>query len=513
LYEIGLCGGTLSPLGVGCGKTGLDFLAPMVLPSRRAVLFVPPTLVGQLIGDYLAWREHFRVPSLVVGDRNWPSTDGGPVLHVVPYSKFSRAGSTDLLEELRPDLIIADEAHRLRHRETSTTSRVLRYFADHPETLFCAWSGTITSRSIADFAHLAAHALGEGSPLPLDPRVVAVWAAAVDPSDWPTPAGALQVFGLPVRDGLARRIVETRGVVAVSSSDSCGASIVLRERVPPPLPTAVDECLRVLRKTWVRPDGEELIEALPVARCAHELSCGFYYRWKFSRGETDAQIAEWLAARKDYRREARGVLATRRPHLDSPHLVELAAQRYEENYVGDLPAVRLDAWPRWRAVRDSVRPATEAVWVDAWLARDAAAWAAENRGIVWYEHRAFGERVATLSGFLLYCGGVEADAAARAEKGARSLVVSIKARRDGTDWLQRHFSEQLISSPPADGGQWEQLLGRMHRRGQRADEVSADVYRHTPEVRDAIDTAVRRAKYIEGITTGAQKLLGADVEW
>lgn len=521
-------GGLLAPIGVGHGKTGLDVMVATVIPNcKLAALLVPPGLVEQFVAEYLAWSEHFAVPSLVVSgtngvaDRGWIHA-GRPVLHLISYARFSRAEATDLLDRLAPDLVIADEAHALRHRSAARTARVLRYFASRPETRLCAWSGTVTSRSIRDFAHLAAFALGEGSPLPLDPDEVDRWAAAVDPSEWPAPPGALRRLTAPgegAREALRRRQVETAAFVSTTSSVA-GASIVLRERRAPPVPTDVRKKIADLRASWTRPDGEEFVEALAVARCARELACGFFYRWRFPGKPDPRDVEAWFAARKAWHRELREVLRDARPHMDSPLLCAKAAIRAyaDPEYSGDLPTWRAASWPAWRDLRDTVAHETEAVWVDRWLARDAAEWAAGTRGIVWYEHDAFGRAVAEEGeargvDLPVHGGGEGAEEAIRAVDGTRSIVASIRSHGVGRDGLQLLFAEQLVANPPASGDAWEQLLGRLHRQGQAADEVVAHVYRHTVEMAEAIDRAVETAKYIEGITGNRQKLLAADVEW
>lgn len=536
LYEMALVGGLLGPLSVGAGKTALNILAPMVLPGvKLAVLLVPPNLVAQLVREYDLWSQHFRVPSIVFdsGTKGRLYT-GRPALHVVPYSRFSRPESTALLESLRPDLIIADEAHSLRYSTATRTRRLLRYFAAHPDTRLCCWSGTLTTKSVKDYAHLSALSLREASPLPLDPAVVEEWSLALDPLDVPAPAGALLDLckpGEPLQVAYYRRLVETRGVVATKAG-SVGASILIHERVPPAMPAALTQMLALLRKTATRPDGEELVDALQVARSARELACGFFYRWKYPRGEPEELITKWLGARKNWHKELREQLQHPAEHLDSPLLCARAAIRAYQHcepplgrgvpYEGDLPVWPAKAWPEWHEVRESVQPESEAVWVDQtghagvapiagadYLVRDAAAWAKEHRGIVWYEHDAFGRRVAELAGLPLHAGGPDAEAKILAEKGDRSLVVSIKAHGTGRDGLQRLFSKQLIANPPGSGGAFEQLLGRLHRLGQPADEVETWVYRHTPEMRDAIDRAVQQARYIEGTMGTLQKLLAA----
>lgn len=513
LYEIGLKNGTLAPIGVGHGKTMLDLLAALAFREcRTAVLLVPPSLVTQLIADYGLVGNHFRLPSIMVhGRREWANVvPGTPVLHVLPYSQLSQHTSTLFLENLAPDVMIADEVHLLRHADAVRTARVLRFFSGHASTRFAGWSGSITDSSVKDYAHLAALALRDGSPLPLHPEVVEDWARAIDPGDNPAPAGALLGLCEPgehLHSGYHRRLVETMGVVATTEpSIDCGLDI--QERQAPPLPAEIRSALADLRNEQVRPDGEELVDPLSVNRCALELACGFFYRWKFPRGEPKAVIEEWFKARKIWRKEMRLKLMRREPHLDSPKLAAMAAARAwgDRPNPDDLPEWKADGWPRWRAAKGTVKPETEAVRMDPFLAQDAAEWARTHRGIVWYQRKAFGEWVAELSGCPLHGGGPNAGPRLAAERGNRSIVASIKSHGTGRDGLQFLFKDQLIANPSPSSSDWEQLLGRLHRVGQRAKVVAAAFYRHTPEMRAHVDVALRRALYVETTLGAGQKL-------
>lgn len=530
LYEAPIAGGLFGPIGVGHGKTALDFLMAAMMPDcKQAILLIPPKSRDTLKAEYLRWREHFIVPSLVMGESGFIEK-GMPVLHVIPYSILSRPESTALLERMKPDLIIADEGHKLRHRDTAGTGRLVRYFVDNPNTRFCTWSGTFAKGSIKDFAHLVAFALGARSPLPIDPQIVDEWAAALDPSDWPAPPGALKKFiegDETLQEAVHKRIVMSCGVVATKES-AIDASINIYERHPPAVPERIRYLLDYVRNEWKRPDGyniatgehdksrdEELVDPLSRSRCLRELSCGFFYRWKFPRGEPEDLIDEWYKRRGAYHRELRPFLARRLPHLDSPLLCANAAIRawQDVRYEGELPVWPSVCWPAWREIRDLVYHESEAIWIDDYLARDAAAWASKHRGIVWYEHDAFGRKVAEIGEFAMHGGGADAEARILAESGKRSIVASIKSHGEQRDGLQRKFCLQLIANPPTNGAAWEQLLGRLHRTGQSADEVDSWVYRHTEEMADAIDKAVSEARWMRGLMGSHQKLLMANCDF
>lgn len=527
LYELEHVGGLLGFVAVGGGKTMLGLLAPLVVRDcRTALLLVPPTLMDQLVFDYHLVGQHFRVPSLVVhrGARSrerssYSSPDPGvPVLHVLPYSRLSLPESTTWLEGLRPDLVIADEADRLRETAGAGAGRVARYAAAHPETRFCFWSGSLVGRSLLDWGHLATWALKDRSPLPWrDRQVLEEWASAIDPVPFPRPPGALTRLcgpGESPRDGLRRRVHETWGVV-YSDEAPVSASIRVSERKAPPIPPVVNEALRELREKMVRPDGEELLDALSVAKSARELACGFFYYWFFPPvggvPQERATIEEWFAARKAWMKELRARLARREEHLDSEFLCTRAAMRFHGQDDSPGPAWDAKQWVRWDRVRDRVVHETRAQRLHPYLVEDAAEWAnarpSTSPGIVWYDTREFGRWLAEVSGLPLHGGGPGAGARILAERGHRSIIASINSHGRGRDGLQFHFAENLVVEPPASADAFEQLMGRTHRPGTKFPVVDFAWYSHTPELRAALESAREQATYAVEVAGAGQKIL------
>lgn len=531
LAEAAQCNGLLAPVSVGGGKTLLGLLMPMVMPGcKRAVLLIPPQLRAQLLlHDWDAYGKHWELPNLAGG--RW-FTPGRPVLHVVAYSELSSPKSTELLDQIQPDLVLADECHKLRGALTTARGRrFIRFFADHPETRFCGWSGTITSKSLLDYAHLLAIALDSGAPVPLDASEVESWAMALDPTEYHFDPGELSRLCAPgenVRQGFRRRLVDTLGVVASGESE-LGTSLVFYERKAPPIPEEVLKDLRELRRSpdmggWRRPDGEELPDIMRVQACARELAQGLYMRWKFPRNEPLPVRAHWFARRQEFNRELREKLKHPAPHLDSPLLCIKAAIRWHDGgcpvcHRGPEEPHREDCdgaesrplwpsfcWPAWHAAKDTVVHQTEVVWVDEYLVRDAAAWGAEAPGIIWVEHPAVGEKIAQLSGFKYFGGGEQASIDILKEDGKRSIICSIRARSEGLN-LQTAFWRNLIVAPPGDNSLVEQAVGRTHRPGQVQDEVEVWFYLHTSEMSDALDRARERAEYVQATTGSAQKLV------
>lgn len=534
LREIGIVGGLLGPIGTGHGKTLIDLLAPLAFAHHSratglpdddllCVLFVPPGLVVQLAGDYDYIGQHFKMPSMIVQgapdmDRIMP---GMPRLQVMPYSRISRKEATAWLRQVQPHAIIADECHKLRDRKTATTKRVMRFFDEHPHTRFAAWSGSVTSKSIQDYAHLSALALKNGSPLPIDPENVSDWARAIDPpmraggecDPGPLLEGLIATgcctAGQPLYRGFATRLHETLGVVS-TRAPAVDIPLEITERKPPKAPDGITEHIKNAM-AFVRPDGEELVTAMQAVECAIQIASGFHYKWIFPKHkfpDDEQLITDWRMLRAAWHKEQRTKLKASEENLDSPALLEHAAQRALGLRVAHkgMPVWHSLHYKAWHAIKDRVHHEGQAVRLDDWLVQDAARWMHSNHGIVWYAYKEFAEWLSEVSGLPYFGEGKESKAGLLRERGDRSVIASIKAHGTGTNKLQFAFSSQLYGQPPGSPDGWEQSLSRLHRPGQTAPEVTAEFYMHTRELRKRVLGALRKAYYVAGTMRSDQRI-------
>jgi hypothetical protein len=487
-------GGLFAACGVGAGKTIPSFLIPTMLGAKRPVLLVPASLRDKTLLDLRTWSCHFKTH---------------PNLRVVTYEKISfDKDDTNILDQLQPDLIIADEAHALKNAVNSARGRkFMRYMAAHRDTKLVILSGTITRRSLKDYWHLIGMALPKTSPLPYLADEVDRWAAALDADvdEWTRFApGVLINFAANedheaaqaanedetdlARRGFQRRLSSTQGVVITHNVEGVDASLRIAERKVT-LPDNVDLALRELRTTWCTPNGDELQQAVDIWRHARELACGFFYKWD-PRPED-----EWLEARKKWHKFVRHVLQQNRRGLDSPAQV---ARRYADDA----------RYTRWRAVRDNYDPLLnrKAVWLSNFLVDDAAKWLKKTNGIAWVEHNAVGQRLSKVAGVPYFGGGPESSRAILTYEGP--MIASIAAHGTGKN-LQRYASNLLVSMRP-EADRFEQLVGRTHRPGQEADEVDVAMYLHVPELREGLQKIIRDARYVQRTTGQDQKILYAD---
>jgi len=488
LAEIGTVGGLFGPLRVGAGKTLITLLAPAVAFAERPLLLVPASLVGKTKRDEDLLRYHWRLP-------NW--------IRVMSYEWLGRVQAAEALDAYEPDLVIADEVHRLKNPRAAVTRRVRRYMANHVDTRFVGMSGTITKRSIKDFAHVLrwTHKPVD-APLPRTHTDLELWADALDERKGQTrraDPGALAVFcnddestlwatepRKAARRAFRRRLIETPGVVATKETP-IDASIVVNALEPKSTPW-IRQAFETLRYTWETPDGHPIADGLAMFRHARELALGFYYVWD------PRPPRDWLDARKAWAAHVRRVLAHSRT-LDS----ELQVRQRD----GDVEVCRA-----WLDVRDTFEPNTIPRWIDESVVEFCARWLNRHGGIVWTEHTCFAERLAELSG-APYFGRKGLDANGNMiENATGPIIASIASNSTGRN-LQA-WSKNLITSMPANGMQTEQLFGRTHRDGQLADEVRFDVLTTCAEHVGAFYQATRDAEFVFDATGSPQKILLAD---
>jgi len=478
LAEIALHRGAFLPIGVGQGKAFISLLAPVVLEAERPVLFVPAALRDQTRAHVLPLaRKHFKLH---------------PRLRVIGYSELSLAKNAEMLERLQPDVIVLDECHEVKAKTAGRTRRLVRYFREHPETVCVAMSGTVSNRSLKDFAHILQWCLEDRTPLPRSWRELSVWADAIDEGvedDARAAPGALSVFcrdGENVRQGFRRRLVETPAVVA-SREDDLGVSLRI-QRYEMYVPENVRAALSKLRDTWETPNGDIVTEAVDLWRHARELALGFWYRWE------PPAPREWMDARREWKRYVRETLKNNRRGLDTELQVWNECAREGTSKV----------WKDWRDIKDAFKPKSIAEWVSYFALKYCSDWLREG-GIVWTEHVAFGEELAKRTPYTYFGAGDSRIL----DTTDRAIIASMSAHGQGKN-LQR-WNRNLITAPPSSGKVWEQLIGRTHRQGQEADEVPVDVMLHAPELEAAFAQARADAVYLEDALGNRQKLNYADV--
>lgn len=500
-------GGLFGPIPVGFGKTLIAWLAPVVADAKRPLILMPSNMVDAFRREVNKFRHFF-----VQGHRE---------PEIRSYAILSSRKQSTLLEDLKPDMIIGDEAHTLRNEGSSRGIRLRRYLHKYPDTKVVLLSGTFVDKKLSDLAELTHFCLGENNFIPTDTHCHEVWRHCVDLDGRPS-EGHWNAFRPLVRAegmeyGQARTDDSRRKVArrAVASRMACTPGVVMSEevssdtplymhRVYLPVPSEVLELIDTLEVGGQTPDGDDIIvEDSQKARLAKTLSVGFFHRWAWEK--IGGRDEEWLMARRAWARCLRQEIADNAAeHYDSAALIEAHVQRTLKKEP-NAPGVLFATWRAWVPHRDKLQPPTEPVWVSPFLFHAVAKWlSSQSRPtIVWYQHQVVGDLLGKM-GLKVYGAG-SSEPLFEGQHVAASIAVH------GTGKNLQAWDQMLVIEPPSSGKTWEQLIGRTHRQGQTAPRVDVYVMCHTEIMDKAMDKALEEAEFTFDLTNCVQRLQRA--EW
>lgn len=497
LYDFLGAGGLLGALPVGSGKTLLSFL--LCHGYKRPLLVLPANLIAKTMRERAEYARDWVLPRR---------------LEMVSYERLSRVSKkpgcdvamNTFLEDYAPDIIICDEAHKIKNAKTAVHRRMRRYVHNR-KPAFVALSGTLIGEKLMQWAPIAAWALGDGSPAPTKWATQNNWAGAIDP-EGKTGPGALRVWMTddePIQIGYGKKVRSTAGVISQGGID-CAASILID---PIELPLSDDALAAlVLVQEWELPDGSVMVDPLSASRAERQEELECYYQW------VKRPPQEWIDARKGWGATQRRVIATRK-NIDT----ELQARQWvdandafeftiKENGA-DKTINSKDALAAWRDLGPTFVPETKCVWINEGAVRELVRIAGKAPAIVWIHHKEIGAKLQSLGLPYYGAGGLNSKGESiESELGNRSICASIQSNHVGRN-LQR-FSRAIVAEIPDDPKMWEQLIGRFHRTGQRADEVIIRPVLSTERARAAFERVKERALNVEAITGIPMKLLSAN---
>jgi hypothetical protein len=517
LYEIGKHGGLFGPIRVGGGKTLLSLLVPFVLDARRPVLLLPAALKKKTEDERRELSKHWRI---------------GQSLRLISYEELGRDGKAHELSFYRPDVIIADEAHRLKNKKAGVTRRVVRYMREDPRTKkhweplqrpkFIGISGTMLSRrSILSFAHMLQWSHREGAPIPLHDGELQEWAEALDETTnftRPHPGALLRLATdedrvpgddlTTARRGFRRRLVETPGVVS-TRGEQVACSLYIRGLFFKTNEITASN-VEHLRRTWSTPDGWPLSMAAEVWRVARELALGFHGVWdpRPPGFKSREEPGPWLAARQAWAAFVRTTLSRSRT-LDTEAQVAKACAR------GELPDAEYLAWMN---IKDTFRINPKDVWHDTSALEFCEEWM-KSPGIVWVSHAFFGDELERRTGFPYFReegldkkGNSLATLSELIKKGKAKAGPIIASRfACATGFNLQPWHRNLITSCPSGADVLEQLIGRSHRDGQESDQVEVDIMLGCVENFESWERARAEARMAVDALGDSQKILIADL--
>lgn len=449
---------------VGAGKTLVSGLIPTLMRNkgfRRPLVLVPASLKAKTEHEFAEMRRDWQV-----------STD----YRLESYTALTRESNANLLTNHRPDLIICDEADALRRlKDSAAPKRLQRWREEAPQTAFFFMSGTFLKSRITDYSHLLAWALGERSPLPVDPNEIEQWSLAIDDAD----LSGLVTFQKHFPDSpvqsydhakqLYRERLRGAPGVIISDDQFTGSQLLVRAVYADP---GLQEEFRLLRTKYQRPDGWDLVDEATdeppdfaqsgsIWNVARQLALGFYY-------SCDPRPPEaWMQARRAWFQFVRAVLQTPGSGLDTEKQVSLACEQGAQ-----VP----EEWSTWRDLKPTFKPQVKPVWLHRQALDYARAWGEQSPGIIWVDHPAFGQRLSAETGWRYFGQGGLDPTGLMIDLAPtnRTIIASRLANQKGRN-LQA-WNRNLCMAAPNAARDGEQLFGRTHRDGQLQPWVSFDFW-------------------------------------
>lgn len=475
---------------VGQGKTDIAALAPRMLDSKRALFITYARLLDKTLREFRLLAEQWKLV---------------PYADMISFERLQRAESADYLRRLEPDLIVVDESHGLKSAKSARSKRLSQYLKAHPECKFVPLTGTPGDDSLQDIAHIQEWVHGESSPLPRTYHELQMWCQAVDASVRQRRApGVLRDFAegnsedlTAVRAGVGARIEETPGNIYSRSGD-VACSLYL-DYVRYDASDTTEQIFEHVRKSGdTLPDGRVLETPLELYLLFQTLSLGF------ARVIDPPPPKEWRDRRRDMARFVTDILSQTASGLCSPKEVLDLCKSGELDSEG--------VYESWMEIKPSFVMHSEIQWFDDHAVEFVADYALKNNCLVWVPFPAFGRKLRDKTGlpYFHHNGKDEKLGSIEEYPGGSSVILSTQANSTGRN-LQDRWHENFIVAPSAKSDQLEQQIGRTHRRGQKAEEVTVRFLLGSVENYEALMRARGRALLDRDIgRSSANKILSGD---
>lgn len=562
-YMAGDIGG-MHPIGVGNGKT----LACYAMHDhaykngvRKSMQLCPSHLVHQLVGRDLRWARTmipFGTPvhnmhGLSPSARMLLAKSGKSGIYVFPYSLLSTKDASELLDAIAPELLICDEAHMLANHTAARTRRLFWYVTAKRPKGVCL-SGTLTSKSVVDYHHLMSWTMRESSPLPLSRSLAEEWGTVIDAkatvggastnsaafaSMRPLAQWARENFPDEDMSGHATeafrkayrlRLTHTRGIVS-SDSETLGTSLTLcnvpvEEKGKREGWDKLATLIGNVKTAWITPNGDELEHAIHIFKWLYELSAGFYNeltwpetdeyanRKQLSRQDASDHLElakDHHAAGQAYHKALRDFLSWNTDTaVDTPMK---AGQSMHLHGARHVPGQLHHLWQQYHAADFEGRPDRDAkaIRVCDYKVNDILKWAQQlpkgEGALIWCHHLEMAAWVYEV----LHAAGLNAvlrpsdEEVENPDNNHKIMILTVRKYCEGKN-LQ-HFVHQYVAQWPRQARTAEQMLGRCHRTGQKADELFVTM-NNTLEVDDLNFAAcLNDSAYIAQTMGTPQKLM------
>ena len=472
-------------------------------------------------------------------------------LYIFTYSLLSRQDSHYVLNSINPTLIIFDEAHLIKNHKSAKTKRISRYIKEN-NTKIVAMSGTITGKSIFEYHHTLTYCLGMGSPLPITKTNTYDWAQILDSSSTNIETGFVDTKPLwnlvdwsnnnlgtnykkdiiGCRQAYSKRFITTPGIV-VSYDDGIKQSLYfinvenkMKENYPGM--KKLLQYIKNIKEKMITPNGDEIDHAIHTWKYIYELSAGFYNYmywpdieeiYKKVKNTKQANLIlnkskEYLIKQNEFNCEMRKFLDSRHIHgLDTPHLIYIDMINNKGKNVGNL----YEGWTYLKSIDFDGRISRKrkAKRICDYKIKKCTEFVKNNAKsglLIWYKNIEIGKWIyETLKeegiNCTLYGSGHQANEGIINKKNKGTIAIaSIGAHHKGKN-LQHMWSTQYCLQWPRSASISEQLLGRIHRKGQPDDQVITYTNNNNEFDNLVFSACLNDSFYIQSTTGSKQKLM------
>lgn len=523
-----LAGGLFGYIGVGFGKTLISIAcanAAYRKGHRKILVLVPPSVSTQLIkNDLPKLRKEIGIdmPVNIISNATQAKraieSKKRSGIFIMSYSQLRGTDTDELMENINPSVIIADEAHTLCNIDSAQTKRVKRHMDAYPATEFVALSGTMGKKSLSDYYHIMKWCLKEKTPCPLIVSELDQWREIIDTTfmeftsistldpmlawakrHWPDEVWKKGEIASYRR--AYRYRVETAAGVVFSSDATIGTSIQM-ENIPVKNPEKTkgwDELQRLITQVDdfdMTPSGDEIEYPIHKFRYKFELTGGFYNklvwpdidRMQEVKGISQTEARNLLDRSKEhhhhlqiYHKDLRNWIKENSCRgMDTP--MQIGANMYN-NGARDVGQELYDSWciPRKLEFEGMLERDSTPVRVCPYKVDHAVKWVKslkrkKGEGVlIWFYNKCMGDwlyeafREAGID--CIYCpsGKIGAHRITEQDNKSKILIASSGAYYQGFN-LQP-VKHVLLTQFRREAHVMEQLLGRNHRTGSPYDEL------------------------------------------
>jgi len=534
----------------------------------RILLVIQANLIEKFENDAPAMREFLKeIPPYFImkgsnkRQRTMLAKSGRRGLYVCSYHTLSSKDATDILEAINPCCIICDEAQNVAGTKSSARANRFRSFVSQHQPEVIPLSGTMTRKSVMEYFFLAKHALGKYNFLPNSSGMAEEWAGALDSSapnmsafrndNRPRPGPIKHLItwchanfrgvDLPpnlvgFRRAFAKRMGSAPGVIKSTVKDPVGSGLIfsnnqIEDKESREGWQKLQDHLEVLVEDFQTPSGLELTCAMNVWGYRYQMEAtGFYYDLYWREPEELAKVRKISVVEatrildksralhelhKQYQAALRWWIKNNsRPKLDTPALIGINMYNHGDKHVGPTLYIAWKAWKDYMFDEVEVRQQRPVRVCDFKVKAVADDAQKDGKGgIIWYTHAEMGVWMMDV----LKERGIEAIHCPRGDwanklladssklKG-KLIVASLTAHSTGKD-LQFGFCNNYYLQSPVSATTAEQSMGRTHRPGQKADEVTAKFYLATDFDHAHFNGLLNDTAYVQQSTGGFMKLL------